>query len=260
MFLQNKQYVLMNEADDGSGKGGSGSDSGNSNSGAGGDKDNAASSTQQIELLTKSVGLLAQGLQKMEANQASLVEALAKITDTSKKDVKAGIEDMFGKDVDLEQLSRQDFAAYISNAIKDQVVAETKKMTEAVDGRVNDLASKFESKNAGEQISALANVKPDFWEWSAEIKTLLKDNPTLSVKRAYTIARDEDSAKANKMDEKYKKQEDDDGQFIGLTPTSSLASKGTKSKMSPSEAANAAFDTVMDKLGGRINNGDMKLA
>jgi hypothetical protein len=238
----------MDEADDGTGK----------TAGTGATPNQHE---QQIELLTKSVGLLAEGLQKMEGNQSEIIATLAKVTEQSKGEVRQELEHKFGEGVDLEQLDRKDFAAFIMENTAKALRSEMTKLLEGVESKVTNLATSFESKNANEQISKTAHDNPDFWEWSGEIKNLLKENPTLTVNRAYNLARSENKDKVKELDTKYAKPVAKKEQsFLGLTPTSSVGARDGTGKMSQREAAEKAFDKVMGELGDVLQNGDMKIA
>lgn len=219
-------------------------------------------SKEQIALLTQSVSLIAEGLQKLEGNQSSITAALAQMMDMSKKEVKSELEDEFGKDVDLEQLDNKSLATFIMQNMSKAVKAEIASIREGLDTKVTDLATRFEQKNAGEQINKMAEDHPDFWEWSNEIRDLLKDNPTLNASRAYHIAKSENPKKADELKSKYDKPATkNDKSFIALTPTSSLSTRASGAgKMKPKEAAEAAFDKVMGELGDALDNGDVRLA
>lgn len=240
------KHTLRDEAD------GQGNDLG------GDTKDDAAAQhAEQMSLLTKSVGILAQGLEELRGNQSSITEALAKLaegTGHSKQEQKEIAQDLFGDDVDMEQLSRKDFAKLIQASIVSAVDQKLSASTEKVTGQVADLASRFESKNASEQINTLAGNNPDFWEWSAEIKQLLQENPTLNVSRAYHLAKAENPDKVAKLAPKYNKPTTKETPFIGLTPTSSRRGAEGTSKMTSREAANKAFDQVMAGLGDVLTN------
>ena len=253
MFLRDK-FVKMSPAGDGDGTGDA--------TQVVVDAD-AASNKTQIELLTRSVGLIAEGLSKMEGNQSTIVATLAEITKQSKGDVRQQLEEDFGKDIDVEQLDRKQFASFILANAKKDLQAEMKKLMDGVDSRVTDLAGRFETKNANEQVTKTAELNADFWEWSSEIKQLLKDNPTLSVSRAYNLAKAENPTRLAELDKKYKpaKKENKERSFLGLTPTSSLGTRDSGTgKMTQKEAAEKAFDTVMSDLGDTLQNGDLKIA
>ena len=198
MLFARRNYVKMEGATDDTGAGAGAAGAGAADE----DKAKAAvdASKQQIELLTRSVGLLAENLQKMEGNQGQIVAALAKITEQPKSDVKQQLETQFGDDVDLEQLDRKDFARYIRTHMLADIKGEVSKLSDTMIAKIEDLGGRFESKNANEQIERTANSNKDFWEWSSEIKGLLKESPTLSVSRAYKLARSENPDKAKELD------------------------------------------------------------
>lgn len=237
------KYFLMDEADAGDGNKGH----------AGGNEDKQNSSTQQVELLTQSVGLLAKGLEELRGNQSAITEALAKLaegTGQSKQEQKNLAQDMFGPDVDLEQLDRKSFAQLIQASIQQGISKELNTANEKLNEKISELSSRFESKNANEQITATAEKNPDFWEWSTEIKAVLQEHPNLSVTRAYNLVRSENPTKVAKLQEKYNKPAPKKDVFVGLTPTSSRTSAdGGNKKMNASEAANAAFDQIMAQMG-----------
>lgn len=256
MFYNKFQRFAKRMADDGSG-----GDSGGADNLGAGDNKNAPDTQVQVELLTKTVGLLAEGLQRMEGSHNDVLAALAKMSDQSKANVQEAAEVKFGEDVDLTQLDRKQFAALIIDSTRKAVQSELNKITSDVDTKVSELGARFESKNANEQINKTAEANPDFWEWSTEIKQLLKENPTLSVARAYNLAKAEDTKKAKSLDSKYNPPKSKGEQSgFGLTPTSSIGTRSGTGKMNQKEASEKAFDTVMANLGDVLNNGDLKIA
>ncbi len=250
-MLYNKvNRVLLDEADEG--KGGSG------------DADAAAkaaaeASRQQVEVLTQSVQLLAKGFEELRGNQTQLTEALAKLADTTPKKVEQAAEVMFGDDVDIEQLSRKDLAKLIEVSITKGVDAKLAKIQEGIAGKVEDLAMRFESKNAGEAVEKVASNHPDFWEWSNEMKALLAENPSLSVNRAYTIVKAENPDKVEKLKSKYEKKTEKPRDFFSLLPTSGRGRADGSGKMTQEQAAEDAFDKIMGELGDVLTS-DKKLA
>ena len=221
----------------------------------------AQQTAQQIELLTRSVGMLAEGLQKMEGNQGNIVAALAKITDMSKSEVRAQVAEDFGDDVDLEQLDRKSFAKFLMDNISKSFKSELESSMKSIDARVTNLATSFESKNATEQIAKTAEHNADFWEWSAEIKQILSENPSLTVNRAYNLVKAENPDKVQTLQKKYTKEPaKKEPSFLGLTPTSSVSTRGSATgKQNARAAAESAFDKIMGDLGDVIQNGDIKL-
>lgn len=253
-MLHLNKHVLMEEANDGTGGAGGG---------AGGGDDAKALQLQQIELLTQSVGTLAKGLEELRSNQSTITEALAKLaegTGQSKQEQKDLAEDLFGPDVDLEQLDRKSFAKLIQASVQQSISKELSTGQEKLANQINELASRFETKNASEQIGATAKDNPDFWEWSAEIKKVLTEHPNLSVTRAYNLVKAENPEKVAKLKDKYNKPAPKKDTFIGLTPTSGhLGAEGTNKKMSANDAANAAFDAVMAQVGDVFSKEDQSV-
>lgn len=248
------KWFLQDEADDGAGKGG----------GAGSDtpkddehKDDQPDVKAQLELVTKSIGLLAQGMQASESRFNSFIEKVesgeiggGKNKESIKDDDtdKLNKESELFKDLDLEQMNRKQFAETLLSRAAEMFTVEMKKQLGSVDEKIGTLAERFESKNASEQITRVASDNPDFWEWSAEIKAVLKDTPNLSVQRAYALVKSENPEKATKLKLKFNPEKKTNKSFIGLTPTSSKGGAGT-GKKSFTEASAAAFDKVMSELG-----------
>lgn len=211
-----------------------------------------AVSNEQMELLTQSVQFLAKGFEELRGNQSQLTEALAKLSDMTgqtPKQTQETAEVMFGDDVDIEQLSRKDLAKLIETSIMKGVEAKLGKFQEGLSGRVEDLAMRFESKNAGEAVEKVASSHPDFWEWTGEIKALLTENPSLTVNRAYTIVKSENPDKVEKLKTKYEKPAEKKRDFFSLLPTSTRGRAEGSSKMTQQQAAEAAFDSIMSDIG-----------
>ena len=119
-----------------------------------------------------------------------------------------------------------------------------------VEDRVGQIDERVNSDLAGREISAAAEKRPDFMEWRAEISELVKDNPRLSVTRAYTIARAEHPEKTKDMDKKYSKADTPKPSFTGFTPTRGGGRGEGATRMKFSEAAEKAYDEVLAGLGG----------
>ena len=214
---------------------------------------NASADNGQLELLTKSMNILTAGFQSLQENQAALANTLSELNTkvgTPVEHANTSPKDIFA-DVDLEQLDRKQFAQLMISTTANALKAEMNNLLGGVDDRISGLAERFESKNAEEQIGKVSGNNPDFWEWSGEIKTLLKENPTLSVSRAYNLAKTENPEKATKLSKQYNKSETKDQSFFGLTPTSTRT-RGT-GKMTQKEAAEKAFENVMGNLSAALH-------
>ncbi len=166
-------------------------------------------------------------------------------------DDKGGDKGGGDEDVDLETMDRKQFAAHLLGQLKGTVESALQPLSE----RFGQLDEKIDGHTLGVTIKEFTKDHPDFFEWKDEIRTLVKENPTLKPARLYTIARAENSEKAKRLDEKYglNKASQDKGseeKILSLFPrTGSSATKSGAGKMSPKQAAAAAWDEVMSKLG-----------
>lgn len=239
-----RKFPLQDAADDGDDKKGSGG-------GTGDDKDDKPDISAQLATIGQTVGLLAKAMQDMDTRVSSLSKAKDADADDSDNDddsEKGGDPgDLFGG-VDLEQLDRKQLAALILSHTEKTVKTALEKQAKSLEGRVNDLSGKLDSTHASSIIKEISS-KPenaDFWEWSNEIKTILKETPGLSIERAYKLAKSENPKKVAELTKKYFPEKPKP--VFGLTPTSSKQS-GT-GKMTPKEAAEKAFDEVMGSMSG----------
>lgn len=237
-----KFHVVQNEAGEG-GDGGAGT--------------GEVKTDPNIELLTKSVGLLAQGLQKMEENQNAIVSKLGELGKAPPiDDKKVELKDPF-ENVDLEQLTPKQIIEMTLKLAREENAVELAKVQKAADEKVDSLAQAFSSKNANEQVGAAIKDHADFWEWKDDIKSVLSENPNLNVQRAYKLARAEAPEKAAEMDKKYAKADDKPTRVLSLFPTSYQTTKSQK--MTPKEAAEKAFDSVMGEFKNQLTS-DQKIA
>ena len=251
----NPRWALMDEADGGD-KGGAGGDAGDKGAG---DKGAAG---EHSEMLLRGLAVIAKGVTEM---QESNKQVLSFLKENAEK--KSGGEGDDGGEhrntgsapaagglfegVDMEQLDRKDFAALLLSKFDERLQHHMKEAVKPIEDRVGKLGERVENDFASREISAAAGQRPDFYEWRTEIAELVKHTPGLSVTRAYTIARAENTDKAKKMDEKYtKKTEPQTRGFTGLSPTGGGGRGEGAGKMKFNEAANKAFDDVLASLGG----------
>lgn len=112
-------------------------------------------------------------------------------------------------------------------------------------------------------IKAMQKDHADFDEWRDEMKELNNENPNMSVKRLYALARLENPKKAKELDAKHKKAADEDEDetftvedgrkvakkakpaFGGLTPTSGKSGNASGKKLSKAEAVEDAWRQTM---------------
>ncbi len=233
---------------------------GEDNPGGEGDDKNKGEPSAEVKLLTQTVAVLSQGLEEMQRSQASIADVLTKLQEgggPSKGD-KGQIEeedaDLF-KDVDVDSMSQAQLAKFLLDNVGKVLEAKISKLSGRMDERIDGLAGEFQQKNASEQVQKLSEKNADFFEWAPEIKRLLQENPTLSVQRAYSLARSENPEKVATMAKKYKtevKEVKGKPKTFGLTPTSSRSTEGT-GKMSAREAAEKALDEVLGEVDGLLS-------
>lgn len=156
----------------------------------------------------------------------------------------------------LETMPRSAFSKYLLKAFQRNLDAALKPVTEAVQ-KAQQTAVSVDVKT---QVEKFADQHPDFPEWKDEMLALAKDNPTLSVARLYNLAKLENPDKAKEIDKKFKKDEKEGEQgkaaagkkkpaANGLTPGGS-AGEHKPGKMTPQQAANAAWEETVAQFGG----------
>jgi hypothetical protein len=197
-------------------------------------------------MLEKAVGLIAKGHQELTSGISALTSKIEQIGQPPQKKSGEGGQD---EGVDLETLSRTDFAKYLMGQLRSVVEEQVKPLGE----RFGQLDEKIDGQSLGILIKDFSKDHPDFFEWTEEIRGLVKENPTLTPARLYTLARSENAAKAKKLDEKYglnKPKVNGADLPLSLFPSTSTpsATKGSAGKMSPKQAAEAAWDTVMSQF------------
>lgn len=157
--------------------------------------------------------------------------------------------------VDLETLSRKDFAAILEGRITKAMQSKIDAFGKAIDEKVGKVASGVDDVTAREAIKDMVERHSDFLEWKKEISAIIKESPGITLARAYTLARSEDEKKAKELDVKYtEKAKADAGGVVrkkgygGLTPISK-GTGGGKTKMTQPEAMEAAFQQVAAEYG-----------
>lgn len=214
---------------------------------------------EQISMLTQSVSILARGFEDLKNSQTQsneMVQRLATATQQTPAQIQHTAETLFGDDVDMDSMSNKDMAKLIAASVSKIVDAKIGTLSNQTAQAIQNLAHQFETKNASEQIAKSVEKNADFFEYSNEMRQLLKENPTLTPARAYNLAKAENPEKVAKLAAKYAKPNDDTGPGpISLLPTSySANSKGKgPGRMSQQDAAHSAFDALFKDAGAGFN-------
>lgn len=185
---------------------------------------------KQLEALMKTVGTLASAV----AGQGKQIEALATSLKAPEKPDHSGNEN-----VDLESLSRSDFAKHIVETLNGQL----KPIFDQLGQRIDTVHTTHGTKALKGDMDMFAKEHKDFWDLQDEIQKIAKETPGINFQRAYTIARTENPEKAKELDAKYAPPKQETPKFGGLTPTSGSSTKSNT--MKPAEASQAAWEEVM---------------
>lgn len=160
-------------------------------------------------------------------------------------------------DENLEILPRRDFARRMMESF--QQIAE-RTMKPLVD-EVHDTRQAISTEQYTREAVAFAERTPDFSEWKDEMMAIAKENPNLSIARIYALAKAENPQKAQEIDTKLsdarKKDEEKRAQEaakkkkpLALAPSGPASGTPRNQKMSPKEAAEAAWEETIEKFGG----------
>lgn len=214
---------------------------------------------EQISMLTQSVSILARGFEDLKNSQAqsnAMVQQLATATSQTPAQIQHTAETLFGDDVDMDNMSNKDMAKLIAASVSKIVDTKINTLTGQTAQAIQNLAHQFETKNASEQIAKSVEKNADFFEYSDEMRQLLKENPTLTPARAYALAKAENPAKVEKLAAKYAKPNNDTGLGpISLLPTSYSSNNKGKGvgRMTQQDAAHSAFDAIFKDIGAGFN-------
>jgi hypothetical protein len=147
--------------------------------------------------------------------------------------------------VDLDAMTNKELATYLSTQIKEGLV---KPITDRL-AITEDRITRSDVKN---QLDSVSGKDPNFWEYQEEIKTLVRENPELSISRALAIAKAEAPEKTSTLAAKAaevvaaevaKRNSEKASEFGGLLPTSMRPSKSAS--MDATAASEDAWQEVM---------------
>lgn len=214
---------------------------------------------EHISTLTQTVNILARNLDELKAtqnNSNAMLQQLAQATHKTSEHVQHTAETLFGDDVDMDNLTPRQLAQMIASGVGKVMDGKLQTLQGQTAQAVQTLAAQFETRNASDQIAKSAEKNADFFEYADEMRQVLKENPTLTVNRAYNLAKSENPEKAAKMALKYAKPEEDTGNgTITLFPSShNVSNKGKgPGRMNAQDAASSAFDTLFAGAGASFN-------
>lgn len=149
------------------------------------------------EEMLQAIQFLAQHMDGLtKTQQAKFDELENRLQNMTQPAAKEPEEPTLPDDADLEGMSRKEFAQHLTTLFGkklDKALGNLGKTVESVDER----ARKSEIER---EIERTAGKHNDFYEWADEMRTIHKQNPTMSVEDAYTLARAKNPQKAARLD------------------------------------------------------------
>lgn len=150
---------------------------------------------------------------------------------------------------DWDNLGNKELAEAITGRIGKQLAKSLKPIME----QMNETRTDTVQQRVAKEFQDLQTEFKDVSDWKDEMKAVAKDNPGLSVRNVYMLAKSLNGEKVQALKEAKEKQEleqdpdKDKPIFGGLTPTSSV-SVPEDTKMDMKEASDKAWEEAMGNL------------
>ncbi len=202
--------------------------------------------SKTLSAVTQAVTMLASGHDELKTTQGKIAEALEALKPKAPEEKPITPESLF-EGIDLTGMDNAGLAKLVVEKATAIVEERLGKAGKETDSRINSIQEQIHNKDTAEAVKNLKDNNPDFFEWTAEMRQLIAQNPTLNVRQAYVIAKAEHPEKSAAMTKKYAKPLEAK-RPVGLLPTSVSHSEGA-GKMSKGEAALAAFDATFGAAG-----------
>lgn len=229
-----------------------------------GKKDKDVDLTKQVATLTTLVGTLAGGFDAQKKAIDALTNNVGQLSNMSQEQIKAQQaaaqanqtddepEDTFELN-DLEGMDRSAFMDVILNKVNKGF----DKLSEQITGQVDKVKETVSTSNIQVEYDKVVAKNPDFNHYKAEIAELAKQNPEMSIKNMYTLAKANNPEKVAEVTKLIKKeteqkQVEDAAEdkktkakgYGGLTPTSGQRQE-LPSDMTQESAGASAWDETM---------------
>jgi len=192
-----------------------------------------------------------------QANNTSNSE-LKKLVENLQKGAKPGTNRADDDDDDDDDdIDPEDLDEIPAGKFRKALLTEVGKL---LDGKLAEVSTGMQNLSRGirttelrGEAKELAGKHKDFEEWANEMNTLGKDNPKLSLKQLYTLARSEYPEKAKELDEKFvekpEKKDDSLSLFGGFRPTIGTDTGGKdETPKTAEEASEAAWKETVEKF------------
>ena len=186
---------------------------------------------------------------KEESEKRALAAARAKEAEDDDDD-DDDLEDL--DKIDLDELSNKELVGHLNQRFERSLTKALKPLFKKID----DQKAESETEKFRESVKQMKKDHKDFSEWGDELRAIYKENPTMSIDRAYKLARAENPDKAKELDEKFAKEDKEDDEenkstqklFGGLLPTSGTSDAKEERRLKPKDAADKAWDQTMQGL------------
>lgn len=200
---------------------------------------------QEMQKAIKGMALLVQQGQsastQMQKNFETLVEKIGKPAPIKEKEPDPD---------DINDLDNVDLIKLIVGEVGKVVDEKVGRVGESIITTKQDL----NDANLRTEVKELMVSNPDLLDWKSEMSSLAKDNPNLSLGRLHTLARAENSEKAEELDIKYKEDSDggkkEDPGYLSLMPTGGgfIDPDSDEKPMTKEEASDKAWEETLESF------------
>lgn len=139
---------------------------------------------EQVQLTTEQYQAMLDHMAKLEdaVTKSSKIHSIDELAEEGKgKKVEQQGPDL--NEVDFDKLSPQQTMDLMMQALNANLI--------------QPLEMKMETMRVGMEIERCANKNEDFWQYADEVKKMAIENPTLSIDKAYKLAKAENPSKAS---------------------------------------------------------------
>jgi hypothetical protein len=205
-------------------------------------------STSEIASLKEGLAGVLSTIQVLANGQQQFQQTLSEIANASRQPVKEIVPEPVIDDEDLDTMSRKDLIAHIQKLTAHGVEQTIKPILDQLKG----LGSKVDESITSNTVQNFQKDHKDLMEWKAEIAEIFKSGRATNVNDAYRLARLDDGDKAKKIDLKYNPVSTTNVVTLGFKgfPSGSVAGSGRNTRMTPKQAADAAWEEATAQMPG----------
>lgn len=192
-------------------------------------------------------------MEEIKGSNAKLTELVAGLVKPTAAAPPAITQESLLEGIDFENLDKSQIANLILQKATTLAEAKIKDATEGATGKlrteIEALGAVVHGDISKRSIDAAAAERPDFFEWTAEIREAFKAHPTLTVIEAYNLVKS-NPGYAKKVEEMGTKYKPKNTNIISLLPGAGGSRGDGGGKMNRGDAAADAWDKVMSNVSG----------